>query len=268
MTFEKKDHYSIGDLLRIMEILRSENGCPWDREQDHASIRKNFIEETYEVCEAIDQKDSEHLCEELGDVLLQVVFHSQMEKEAGRFTFDDVADGICRKLIYRHPHIFGDVTVSGSEEVLKNWDALKKTEKHQSSYTETLESVPAALPALMRAEKVQKRAGRAGMAYPSAEAAFRDLRSEVQELDAELASGDAQKAAAELGDVLFAAVNVARHLKVDPEEALTASTNKFIRRFEGTEKLAQARGIDMPSTPIEELDKLWAEVKQEQKKDS
>ena len=266
MTFEKKEHYSVGDLLRIMEILRSENGCPWDREQDHASIRKNFIEETYEVCEAIDQQDSEHLCEELGDVLLQVVFHAQMEKEAGRFTFDDVADGICKKLIYRHPHIFSDVVVHGSDEVLQNWDRLKKAEKSQSSYTETLESVPASLPALMRAEKVQKRAGRAGMSYPDAGAAFRDLRSEVDELENELASGNSEKAAAELGDVLFAAVNVARHLKTDPEEALTRSTDKFVRRFAGTEKLALERGIDMPSTPIEELDKLWAEVKQEEKR--
>lgn len=265
MTFEKKERYSIVDLLRIMEILRSENGCPWDREQNHASIRKNMIEEAYEVCEAIDQKSNEHLCEELGDVLLQVVFHAQMEKEAGSFTFDDVADGICKKLIYRHPHIFGDVVVSDSEEVLKNWDVLKKTEKKQDSYTETLESVPAALPALMRAEKVQKRAGRAGMCYPDTASAFRDLRSEVKELEEEISADCPEKAADELGDVLFAAVNVARHLKVDPEEALTASTNKFIRRFAGTEALALEQGIDMASTPLEELDKLWAQVKQAQK---
>ncbi len=141
VDFQKKEQYNFNDLLRIMEILRAPDGCMWDREQDHRSIRRNFIEETYEVCEAIDEEDTEHLKEELGDVLLQVVFHTQMEKEKGVFDINDVADGICKKLIYRHPHIFGDVKVGSSEEILSNWDDLKRKEKHQETDTSALASV-------------------------------------------------------------------------------------------------------------------------------
>ena len=146
VDFEQKDKYSVADLLRIMEILRAPDGCMWDRAQDHHSIRQNFIEETYEVCEAIDDEDTEHLKEELGDVLLQVVFHAQMEKEKGVFDMDDVADGICKKLIFRHPHIFGDVTVGSTDEILSNWDDLKRKEKKQETDTSTLESVSKSLP--------------------------------------------------------------------------------------------------------------------------
>ena len=153
VDFERKEKYNFNDLLRIMEILRAPDGCMWDREQDHQSIRRNFIEETYEVCEAIDEQDTEHLKEELGDVLLQVVFHTQMEKEKGVFDIEDVADGICKKLIYRHPHIFGSVEVGSSEEILRNWDELKRKEKHQKSDTDTLKSVAKSLPGLIRAEK-------------------------------------------------------------------------------------------------------------------
>lgn len=155
--FSFKDVYGIGDLLQIMQCLRSEGGCPWDREQTHESIKKNLIEETYEVIEAINQQDKALLCEELGDVLMQVVFHAQMEAEEGSFTFENVADGVCKKLIERHPHVFGEVEVTGSEEVLRNWDDIKKRSKGQTSQTETMLSVPRELPALMRATKVQKR---------------------------------------------------------------------------------------------------------------
>lgn len=155
MDFTIKERYQFEDLLKIMEILRSENGCMWDRAQDHHSIRRNFIEETYEVCEAIDNEDVDLLREELGDVLLQVVFHTRIEEEKGTFNIDDVADGICKKLIYRHPHIFGSVDVASTEEILNNWDALKKVEKGQKSTTDTLNSVARSLPALIRAEKVQ-----------------------------------------------------------------------------------------------------------------
>ena len=158
VDFQKKEQYNFNDLLRIMEILRAPDGCMWDREQDHRSIRRNFIEETYEVCEAIDEEDTEHLKEELGDVLLQVVFHTQMEKEKGVFDINDVADGICKKLIYRHPHIFGDVKVGSSEEILSNWDDLKRKEKHQETDTSALASVAKSLPGLIRAEKIQKQA--------------------------------------------------------------------------------------------------------------
>ena len=165
VDFEQKDKYSVADLLRIMEILRAPDGCMWDRAQDHHSIRQNFIEETYEVCEAIDDEDTEHLKEELGDVLLQVVFHAQMEKEKGVFDMDDVADGICKKLIFRHPHIFGDVTVGSTDEILSNWDDLKRKEKKQETDTSTLESVSKSLPSLIRAQKLQKKAAKVGIGW-------------------------------------------------------------------------------------------------------
>lgn len=161
MDFQFKDKYDVNDLLEIMRILRSENGCPWDREQDHKSIRKDFLEETYEVVEAIDADDKELLLEELGDVLLQVVFHSRIEEEKGGFDFDDVADGICQKLIVRHPHVFGDVNAETSGEVLKNWNNIKQQTKGQETFYETLESVCTTLPALMRAQKIGQRAKRA-----------------------------------------------------------------------------------------------------------
>jgi len=163
-NFDFKDKYDINDLRQIIAILRSENGCPWDKVQTHESIRTDLIEETYEVCEGIDKNSPEMLREELGDLLLQIVFHAQIERENGTFDFDDVCNDICQKLVYRHPHVFGEVKVDGSEEVLKNWDALKRESKHQDTFTETLESVPNTFPALLRGEKICKRASRAG--YP------------------------------------------------------------------------------------------------------
>ena len=192
VDFTIKDHYKVDDLLRIMELLRGEGGCVWDREQDHHSIRNNFIEETYEAVEAIDREDPALLQEELGDVLLQVVFHARMEEEAGRFTFSDVCDGICKKLIYRHPHVFGDVSVENSSQVLENWDKLKTVEKHQETAVSTLEAVSKALPALVRAAKVQKRAGKVGFEYPALSDALGDLRSEIAELEEALSREDAQ----------------------------------------------------------------------------
>ena len=205
--FSFKDVYGIGDLLQIMQCLRSEGGCPWDREQTHESIKKNLIEETYEVIEAINQQDKALLCEELGDVLMQVVFHAQMEAEEGSFTFENVADGVCKKLIERHPHVFGEVEVTGSEEVLRNWDDIKKRSKGQTSQTETMLSVPRELPALMRAEKVQKRAADVGFDWESAQAAFYKIGEEAEELSraVENASGVEEEA----GDLLFAGARLA-----------------------------------------------------------
>ena len=261
MMFALKDRYTVQDLVQIMELLRGEDGCPWDREQTHESIRNNFIEETYEVVEAIDNQDPALLREELGDVLLQVAFHAQMEKERGGFDFDDVADEICKKLIVRHPHIFADTVADTSEQVLRNWDAIKRQTKQQQTYAETLESVPRSLPALMRAEKVQHRAGRAGMEYPDTAGAFADLRSELAELTDALQEQDRQAAADELGDVLFACVNVARHLDADAEELLTRSCDRFQQRFAIAEQLARQQGLDMPQASQAELGRLWSEAK-------
>ncbi len=261
VDFTIKDRYTIEDLRQIMRILRSEGGCPWDREQDHHSIRKNFIEETYEVCEAIDTEDTALLREELGDVLLQVVFHTQMEEERGTFYFEDVCTEICKKLVVRHPHIFADVCVNNSSEVLRNWDAIKKREKGQQSDTQTLQSVSKALPGLMRSAKVQQRAARAGFDYPDEKWAMSDLRSEVDELEEAMEQGDGAHIDEELGDLLFAAVNVSRFVHVDAEEALGRACEKFIARFSKVEQLAAEQGVDMKNAPIEKLDELWRQAK-------
>ena len=262
VDFQKKEKYNFNDLLRIMEILRAPDGCMWDREQDHQSIRRNFIEETYEVCEAIDEQDPEHLKEELGDVLLQVVFHTEMEKEKGVFDIGDVADGICKKLIYRHPHIFGSVEVGSSEEILRNWDELKRKEKHQETDTSALESVAKSLPGLIRAEKLQKKAAKVGFDWENAQGALEKVEEELDEVKRAVAGdGDPEE---EIGDLLFAAVNVARHLKVDPERAMEKTCNKFVRRFAEMERQAQQENKALSDLSLTELDTLWNRSKEKE----
>ena len=260
VDFQYKDSYGIKDLEEIVRILRAPGGCPWDAEQTHQSIRRNFLEEAYEAVEAIDEGSPEHLEEELGDVLLQVVMHARMEQEAGRFDLDGVADGICKKLIYRHPHVFGDVAVSGTGEVLSNWEALKRKEKGQATNTDALEAVARALPALWRAEKVQKKARKAGFDWPDVSGALDKLSEELEELKTAAAEGT--NVAEELGDLLFSAVNAARFLKVDPEDALNGATDKFIGRFRKVEAQAAAQGKAMEDMSLEELDALWERAKE------
>ena len=261
VDFNKKEKYDIDDLLEIMRLLRAPGGCPWDAEQTHMSIKKDLIEETYEVIEAINKDDKELMTEELGDLLMQVVFHSQMEQEAGNFDFGDVTDGICKKLIERHPHVFGSVQADNTNQVLKNWDAIKMQTKGQESYTDTLTSVAKSLPALMRAQKVGKRAMRAGMDFRTAQDAIDCIANEKAELDTAVANGDKKNIEEELGDLLFSCVNAARHLGVDAELALKASTEKFINRFSVTEELTKAEGLNMKELPIEELDLYWDKAK-------
>ncbi len=261
MDFEFKEKYDINDMLNIMRLLRSENGCPWDKEQTHKSIRKDFIEETYEVVEAIDLEDTALLREELGDVLLQVVFHSRIEEEKGSFDFADVVNEVCQKLVIRHPHVFGDVTAETSAEVLKNWNNIKQQTKGQETYTETLKSVCSALPALMRAQKVGQRASRAGMDFEDVQQVIGCLESEIAELKEAVSGGNKENIQNELGDVLFSCANLARHLDCDGEEALTRSTEKFINRFEKAEDLIRCDGIDMKSLNIDELDVYWRKAK-------
>lgn len=259
INFEYKETYTVEDLRRIVALLRAPGGCPWDREQTHESIRRNFIEEAYEVAEAIDEKNPAHLKEELGDVLLQVLFHASIEEDAGRFDLDGVADGICKKLIFRHPHVFGDVTVSGTDEVLTNWDALKREEKSQQTYTDTLTSVSKSLPALWRAEKVQKKAKKAGFDWEDIQGALDKLSEEIDELrEAVEQNTNTQE---ELGDLMFAAVNVSRFLHADPEETLNAATEKFISRFAKVDTLAREQGRDMAQMSLAELDELWKTAK-------
>ena len=208
VDFKQKEKYDINDLIEIMRSLRAPGGCPWDAEQTHESIRKNLIEETYEVVEAIDKKDSGMLLEELGDLLMQVVFHAQMEDEKGVFNFDDVADGVCKKLIERHPHVFGEVEVSGVDDVLDNWDAIKRRKKGQKKGSEPMLSVPRELPALMRAAKIQQKASAVGFDWPDVSGAYDKIIEETQELRKAVESGVQDDVIEELGDLLFSVVNV------------------------------------------------------------
>ena len=256
-----KEKYTFDDFKKIIEILRSPEGCPWDREQTHNTIRNEFIEETYEAVDAIDRGDKTDLCEELGDVLLQIMLHSQIADENGDFNVEDVIDGVAKKMVLRHPHVFGDVSVENSAQVLENWDKIKKTEKHQTSYTETLKSVPMSYPALMRAQKIQKRAGKVGFDFESIEAPLQKLNEEHAELLEAIATGDKEKITEEYGDLLFTMVNISRFLKIDSEEALQKASDKFIKRFAAVEDAADKKGKDMKEMSLKELDVLWDDVK-------
>ena len=259
VDFDFKDKYTIGDLKRILEILRSENGCPWDKVQTHESIRTDLIEETYEVCEGIDNNSPEMLREELGDLLLQIVFHAQIERENGTFDFDDVCNDICQKLIYRHPHVFGEIKVSDSDEVLKNWDALKRQSKNQENFADTLESVPKTFPALLRGEKVCKRAARAGLPMDDATETVSRIRAGLSKLEQSGYTVNSQNQQT-LGDLLLDFCNLDRILKVDGEKALTYSTNRFIIDFSRLEKMAQERSKKLDELSIEELSELMNKV--------
>ncbi len=233
------------DLVRVMARLRGPGGCPWDREQTHRSLARNLLEEAHELLDAIDAGDPGRIREELGDLLLQVVFHAQMAADAGAFDVDDVAEGIVRKLIRRHPHVFGDVEVSGPDEVLRNWERIKREEKGERHVEE---DIPATLPALARAAKVQRRAAASGFDWPTREAALAKLREEVEEL----AGGPPERAEEELGDVLFAAAAVARKLGVDPEGALRRAVRRFAERYEGMLARAREEGLDLAAFSDEE----------------
>ena len=266
-NFNFKERYNVNDLIDIVEILRSPGGCPWDIEQDHKSIRRDFLEETYEVIEAINKDDRDGLLEELGDVLLQVVFHAQIEREKNSFDLNDVADGVCKKMIERHPHVFGNVNAETSEQVLDNWDVIKKQTKSQKNQTESMLSIPREFPALMRADKVQKKAAKVGFDWSSVDGALQKVSEELEELKEAITMGVVENANEELGDLLFSVVNVSRFIGVDSEEALTNATDKFIDRFSKVEKMAEEKGINMKETELSELDKLWDEAKRVSKKD-
>ena len=256
-----KERYGIDDLVLVMELLRSEGGCPWDMEQTHKSIRKDFIEETYEVIEAIDNDDPVLLREELGDVLLQVAFHSQIEREEGRFDIYDVANDVCAKLIHRHPHVFGEVKVENSDEVLVNWDKIKGVEKNRETLTDKLRAIPPMLPALMRAQKVGKKA--AFFDFDTAEAVIAKLYEEIEEIREALKNGSQGDVDEEIGDLLLTVTSLARKAKTDSELALTNATNKFIDRFEKVEKIVISMGKTVEELSMPELDAIWDSIKHE-----
>ncbi len=260
-TDSNEHKYTIDELLNIMKKLRAPDGCPWDKEQTHASIRNNFLEETYEVVDAIDRNDSTDMCEELGDVLMQVVFHAIMAEEDNEFDFSDVVDNVSKKLVYRHPHVFGNVVADTSEKVLDNWEILKRVEKSQKTYSDTLKSVPAAFPALLRAQKVQKRASKAGYDFADVLDAFKKIDEESAELMSELSLGDKQKLTEEIGDLLFSVVNIGRLLSIDCEEALSRSVVKFTNRFEKAENNIIADGYDINELSSDKLDEYWIKAK-------
>ncbi len=263
---ELKDKYTIEDLLAIMERLRQPDGCPWDRVQTHQSIKKSMIEETYEAIDALDFGDDHAFANELGDVLLQVVFHAQIAKERGAFNFDDVVTEICTKLITRHTHVFGADNAGNEEEALTNWEKNKKKEKNISTYTGVLKDVPKYLPALMRAEKVQKKARGFGFDWDTIDGAAEKVSEELGEVTEAAAAGDEAHIREEYGDLLFAVVNLGRFLGADPETALTAATNKFISRFGAMENEAVSENRDIAKLSLEELDELWNRVKNDEKR--
>ena len=256
---EKRTGYDFDDLVLIAEILRSEGGCPWDMEQTHKSVRNDFIEETYEVIEAIDTEDPVLLREELGDVLLQVVFHARMEEEIGHFNMNDVANDICAKLIHRHPHVFGTVEVENTAEVLSNWETIKGEEKQRVTVTDKLRAIPPMYPALMRAQKVGKKA--ACFDFANADEVYKKLDEEIAEVKAAAATGDAAAVEEELGDLLLTVTSLARKLGVNSEEALFRATGKFIDRFERVENAVLAKGKSMEELTMPELDAIWDEIK-------
>ena len=253
---------AIERLLGIMQCLRAPDGCPWDREQTLASLRPYVLEETYEVLEAIDGADVAGHREELGDLLLQIVFQAELRREAGAFEFADVADAISDKLVSRHPHVFGDATVHDAEGVLKQWAALKRVEKARKGGGQSaLEGVPREMPALARADRLTEKASRVGFDWPDAAGARAKVVEELAELDEAIASGDRAAVEHELGDALFALANLARKVGVAPEEALRGTIGRFIARFNHVEAGLAARGIPPGEASLAEMDGLWDEAK-------
>lgn len=255
--------YPLDPLVKIMVRLRSPGGCPWDREQDHVSLRRYLLEETYELLEAIDENRWDKVQEELGDVLLQVVFHAQIAAEFGRFDINDVIATVSEKLIRRHPHVFGNVEAKDAETVTRNWESIKSREQTGKERTSLLDGVPAGLPALMQAEKIQKKAARVGFEWENVAGALEKVKEEIEELiqayqKAEPGANGSQE---ELGDVLFSLVNVARYLNVDPEMALRSTTRKFIERFHYIEEKAREEGRSVQEMTLEEMNALWEAAK-------
>lgn len=258
----------IDNLLEIMHALRDkENGCPWDIEQNFATIAPYTIEEAYEVAEAIENNDMSNLKEELGDLLLQVVFHAQMAKEENLFTFDDVVEAINTKLVHRHPHVFGDVKSKDAEEVEKIWNAQKEREKGKNEKLHIMDDIPRHFPALLRAQKIQKKAISKGFDWPNIEGVFEKLEEEISELKEAITNKDNANIEEELGDLLFVCGILGRWLKVNAEEALQKSNNKFIRRFNLLEDDLKKNGISLEDATLAQLDEAWNKAKKIEKQE-
>jgi tetrapyrrole methylase family protein / MazG family protein len=271
-SFTLKDRYSMDELLAIMRFLRGEHGCPWDRVQTHQSLRQNLLEEAYEAIDAIEQGQPETMCDELGDVLMQVVFHAQIASETGAFDFSDVVSAIGRKLISRHTHIFGTDEANTANDVMDRWAENKRIEKGHDSYTEVLRDVPRALPALQRSYKIQQKAAQTGFDWPESAGPRQKIEEELDEMDQIVARADQnqpdeEKLEEEIGDVLFSVVNYARHLGIHPEMALNRANEKFISRFSAIEDLARARDLELDDMTLDQMDELWEWVKKNKQKE-
>jgi tetrapyrrole methylase family protein/MazG family protein len=252
---------AFAELVRIMERLRGPGGCPWDREQTRESIKPYLIEEAYEVAEAIEENDIDELRTELGDLLLQIVFHAELAREEGLFTIEDVIRGITEKMIRRHPHVFGDIAVNGSAEVLRNWARIKAEERKDREDRSTVSGVPRALPALLRAHRLSEKASRVGFDWENARDVVKKVDEELSELRAAIELGDHSAVEAELGDLLFALTSLGRHLDIHAEDALHRANDRFIRRFRYVEDRLAERQQDLHETSVQEMNTLWEEAK-------
>lgn len=262
MNKQIKKSFDFYDLLLIMNQLRSEQGCPWDKEQTHESLKANILEESYEVVEAINNKDFDNLAEELGDILLQVVFHAAIANENHKFDINDVIRTLCEKLIRRHPHVFSNISLKNSNDVIDQWEIIKKQEKNFTTTNEVLKAVPKALPALVRATKVQNKAAKVGFDFKNFEEALKKVYEELDELVEANNTQDNILIEEEFGDFLFSAVNIARFININAEISLTNATEKFINRFEGLESMVLKQGKKLSDMSLDELDMLWGRIKQ------
>ncbi len=260
---EKKDW--LAELVEIMARLRAPDGCPWDQEQDHQTLKQYLIEEAYELVDAIDDGDDEQLRDELGDVLLQVVFHAQIAQEEGRFDLQQVARGICTKLIRRHPHVFGEAAVDDSDAVLRQWEEIKREESTSRTRTSALDGVPRHLPALSQAEKIQRKAAKLGFDWPAVEGVIDKIEEELEELKQALREGEPSAVHEEIGDLLFSIANLTRYRKESAEEILRHTVRKFYRRFRHIEESVEASGRPFEAYNLAELDALWNEAKQHER---
>ena len=261
VDWEFKEKYDLADFIRIIDVLRSPGGCPWDIKQTHESLKRNAVEEAWEVCDAIDEGSTEHLREELGDLLMQVIFHASIEKDKGGFDLDDVSDEAVKKLVHRHPHVFADTKADTPEEVLANWDAIKRADRGQKSVASAMDGIPKGLPGLMRSEKIQNKAAKLGFDWPNVTGALDKLREEVGELQEGIDANDLENIKEELGDVLFSAVNVARFYKLDSEEIMRAACEKFIRRFRFMEEKAAERGLELTELSLGQQEEIYQQAR-------
>lgn len=257
VEFEYKDKYDVDDLVRIVRILRSPNGCPWDKVQTHQTIRQDFIEEVYEAVEAIDENDTEHLKEELGDVLLQVVFHCVLEEEKGNFDLADAANDVCQKMILRHPHVFGNIKADTPEEVLANWDKIKMESKDQKSSGESMESISKTLPSLMRAEKLNKKAERAGLPSEAPNRIIDDISKQLEELKGDISENKTECCEERIGDILFLMTGLSRVVNVESENSLYNACGRFIEHFKEFEENAKRSGVNIQNASPETVRAVW-----------